>query len=319
MAGRVTVAHPPGPDAGLARVWLIEAVLPAGTFRIARADRAFTHDGAFYSNYDVRLDPAPAPSATKLPSRFRLLISNVAGDVSAVAPAGTDIAGSQVRLRLLDATNPAAPPLAIEERCVNAADLSGHPAVLHLGRPRGPRSSGRPTGAKRPPAWQRLRRRLRRSWNEILNVAEERLKRPKLTSWPVCLNLTNTLACNLRCSMCQQTLDEIPQRVMDIELYRKVRDELFEHISEVSLTTMGEPLCVPRGFLEELISDIERFDLRLHLTTNATLFGSTAQLDRLAAIAGIVMISIDGASRETYERIRARGRWDWRTTITSPH
>jgi hypothetical protein len=72
--------------------------------------------------------------------------------------------------------------------------------------------------------------------------------------------------------MCEQALEDIPQQVMDIDLYRKVRDEMFEHISDLALRTMGEPFCATRAFIDELLWDVERFDLRLHVTTNATLF-----------------------------------------------
>ncbi len=156
----------------------------------------------------------------------------------------------------------------------------------------------------------RVVRQFRRWGNELLSIYEERTKRPNLRSFPVFLNLQHTATCNLRCTMCQQAYDEIPQEVMDIELYRRVRDQFFEGISELSLSVMGEPFCVPKRFFEEILDDVDRYDLRLEMTTNATLFGSDAQLERVARLTTKMVISIDGATRETFEKIRLRGKWD---------
>jgi len=156
----------------------------------------------------------------------------------------------------------------------------------------------------------RMTRKFRRWGNELLSIFEERTKRPNPRCFPVLLNLLHTSICNLRCTMCQQAYDDIPQRVMDIELYRQVRDQFFERISELSLTVMGDPFCVPKPFLNEILDDVDRYDLRLEITTNATLFGSDAELERVARLTTKMAISIDGATRETFEKIRVRGKWD---------
>ena len=156
----------------------------------------------------------------------------------------------------------------------------------------------------------RVRRKLRRLANEVRTQVGERTKRPALASDPVHVNLNHTAICNLRCVMCEQALTDIPQRVMAPEVYQRVRDELFDRISEVSLTVMGDPFCVPKPFLREILDDVERYDLRLLITTNALLFGDEQELERLARLVVKLIVSIDGATRETYERIRKPGKWD---------
>ncbi len=155
----------------------------------------------------------------------------------------------------------------------------------------------------------RVRRKLRRWTNELRAQAAERAKAPLLLSAPVHLNLNHTTICNLRCTMCEQGLGGVPQRVMERGVYRRVRDELFDSVSEVSLTVMGDPFCAPKDFLDELWSDIERYDLRLEITTNALLLGDEAELERLLRLLRRIVISIDGATRETYERIRKPAKW----------
>jgi len=133
---------------------------------------------------------------------------------------------------------------------------------------------------------------------------------PGSRSWPISINLNHTTICNLRCIMCQQALEDIPQQVMDLGVYRRIRDELFEHISEVALTVMGDPFCVPKPFLNEILDDIERYDLQLEITTNATLFGNDEQLDRLARLTSRMIISIDGGTKETFEHVRVKANWE---------
>lgn len=169
--------------------------------------------------------------------------------------------------------------------------------------------------APRPSALWRLRRKLRRWRNELRSIYEERMKRPSLEAWPVLINLNHTTVCNLRCIMCEQALDDIPQKIMEPEVYHRIRDELFERASEVSLTVMGDPLCVPKSFLDELLDDIDRFDLRLEITTNATLFGSDEDLEKLSRVTNKMVISMDGATKETFERIRVRA--DWERTVAN--
>jgi len=159
-------------------------------------------------------------------------------------------------------------------------------------------------------AVHRVKRKLRRLENELRSIQDERLKRPVPRAWPVFVNLHHTAVCNLRCTMCQQAYDSIPQELMDIDLYRRTRDELFERASELSLSVMGDPFCVPRPFLNEILDDVERYDLRLEVTTNATLFGDDAEVERLARLTTRMVVSIDGATKETFEKIRVRGRWE---------
>jgi MoaA/NifB/PqqE/SkfB family radical SAM enzyme len=174
-----------------------------------------------------------------------------------------------------------------------------------------PRAGEIPAGRSRPFSLSyRVRRKLRRVANEVRAQVAERAKLPQLASDPVHVNLNHTAVCNLRCVMCEQGLTEIPQKVMDLSVYWRVRDELFDRASEVSLTVMGDPFCVPKRFLHEILDDIERYDLRLEITTNALLFGDEVELERLARLVNKLIVSIDGATQETYERIRKPGKWD---------
>ena len=154
----------------------------------------------------------------------------------------------------------------------------------------------------------RLRRRLGRLRNELRSVLEERGKRGSLKAWPVTLYLYHTTVCNLRCVFCEQAFG-VPQLLMRPEVYARIRDELFEHVSELALTVMGEPLCAPSAFVGQLLDDAERFDLRLEMTTNATLLGPDEQLRRFLRRAHRINVSVDGATAATYEALRPPAKW----------
>lgn len=168
-----------------------------------------------------------------------------------------------------------------------------------------------PDAPRRTPSrLYRLRRKLRRLANELRSIHAERLKLEHVVADPVLLNLNHTTICNLRCMMCVQALEDVPQQVMQPEVYRRIRDELFDRVSHISLTVMGDPFCVPRAFFDEILDDVEHYDLRLELTTNATLLGKDEELERLARLTNKMVFSFDGATKETFERIRVPAKWD---------
>ncbi|QDU65842.1 radical SAM/SPASM domain-containing protein [Engelhardtia mirabilis] len=162
----------------------------------------------------------------------------------------------------------------------------------------------------RPGPLRRLRRKLRRWRNELTSIVAERRKSPRMDGYPVHVNLNHTTICNLRCTMCAQGLYDVPQQIMEPEVYFRIRDELFDHISEISLTVMGDPFCVPKPFMAQVLDDVERHDLRLEITTNATLLGDDEELERLARVVNKMVISFDGSTKEVFERVRVRANWE---------
>ena len=160
---------------------------------------------------------------------------------------------------------------------------------------------------------RRMRRALRwfgRRGNELRSIIDERLKRPSPKAWPVYVNVQHTSVCNLRCIMCPQGFDTVPQEIMDLEVYRRIRGQAFEHASELSLSVMGDPFCVPAAFLEEILDDVEWHGLRLEITTNATLLGKPARIERIARLTTRMIFSIDASSKEVLERVRVGVKWE---------
>ncbi|MEW6745245.1 MAG: radical SAM protein [Planctomycetota bacterium] len=125
---------------------------------------------------------------------------------------------------------------------------------------------------------------------------------------PVWLNMTNSTVCNLRCTFCNQAYGKGVDWRMEEPIYRQIVTELYPFLETVQLTAYGEPMMTPN--LYGKMADMERFGVKMELVTNATLMKGQKLLARMARVLGLLTVSIDGATRETYESLRIGARFD---------
>ena len=118
--------------------------------------------------------------------------------------------------------------------------------------------------------------------------------------------------CNLRCQMCPIQFRQDgppfgPPAFMAFEHFTTLIDQ-FEELRELHLQGLGEPMMHPRFF--DMIEYAVEKGIRVTTNTNLTLL-TTARAERCVT-SGLhgIHVSIDGASAETYERIRARAHFD---------
>jgi pyruvate-formate lyase-activating enzyme len=159
------------------------------------------------------------------------------------------------------------------------------------------------TGGYRP-TW-------RRRSNLYLTRYEYLRGRTRLRSRPIRLVVEPASACNLRCPYCFTGAGEIGRgrALMPLDLYRRVLEELGDYLFDVELFHWGEPLLHPD--LEVMIRDAAERGIATTINTNLAVPFEAARAERLVA-SGLteITISIDGASQETYEQYRVRGRLD---------
>lgn len=114
--------------------------------------------------------------------------------------------------------------------------------------------------------------------------------------------LESTVLCNSRCVMCpNRFIERAP--FMPVDAFKRVADEAYDlGAREFSLSQYGEPLIDPD--LETRIAYLRRHDVMVMLFTN----GSLMSRDRAKSLidAGLTncAFSLDGGTKETYERIR---------------
>jgi len=117
------------------------------------------------------------------------------------------------------------------------------------------------------------------------------LKSPYLVDWAI------TSKCNLSCRHCRG----FPAAELSTARARKLVSEIAELKPDWVIIEGGEPLL--RDDLFELLGLMREEQLAVHLITNGQLVNSRI-IDSLKGLGVKVMVSIDGARPETYERVR---------------
>ena len=118
--------------------------------------------------------------------------------------------------------------------------------------------------------------------------------------------------CNLRCQMCpipfrRDGPPHGPPAFMDCDLFLRLLDQ-FPDLEELQLQGLGEPTMHPRFF--EMVEAAVARGIRVSTNTNATLLNARRAERCVTSGLGEIHISIDGATAETYGRVRVRARLD---------
>ena len=116
--------------------------------------------------------------------------------------------------------------------------------------------------------------------------------------------------CNLRCIMCYLTYTDKAPHLMEMDLFRKIAREVFPKTRVLVLSWATEPL-VHRDIAEMVAIAKNEYGIpQVTMITNATLLSS--ELSEQFASGGLdkLYISMDGATKATYEQIRINGNFD---------
>lgn len=135
---------------------------------------------------------------------------------------------------------------------------------------------------------------------------------PDPTPSPTYIQIEPVGQCNLRCQMCaipfrQDGPPYGPPAFMQFDLFTRLVDE-FENLKTLHLQGLGEPMMHPRFF--EMVQYAKEKGIRVTTNTNLTLLNAQRALACVASGLDELHVSIDGANKETYERIRVRGRYE---------
>lgn len=119
--------------------------------------------------------------------------------------------------------------------------------------------------------------------------------------------------CNLRCTICRFGDEESvrdPVRYFKPEEFKAIFEDISPYISQVMLSCAAEPL-ISKYFLEILsIASNTPHPIDINFCTNALLM--TDSIRRHINEKGVtnIMISMDGASKSTYERVRVGSKYE---------
>lgn len=126
---------------------------------------------------------------------------------------------------------------------------------------------------------------------------------------PTMVNIEPTNKCNLKCIMCPRDEMERNLGVMDLDTFKKVIDQCVQTgVTQITLNGYGEPFIAKQVF--EMIAYTMQTPLKLKINTNGHYLNSTNIEKLLAQPPHHLSISMDGATRETYEKVRINGKFD---------
>lgn len=123
----------------------------------------------------------------------------------------------------------------------------------------------------------------------------------RVSSLPIFVQIEPAVICNLKCKMCIAPFSKKDVSYLTLEKFKIIRRE-FPYLRKISLVGVGEPLLNPELF--EIIRFAKKEKIRTGFTTNGVLLTSQI-IDRiLDSGCDWLNISIDGATKETYQEIR---------------
>lgn len=130
----------------------------------------------------------------------------------------------------------------------------------------------------------------------------------QVNAFPLEVMVETANCCNLRCEMCFQSKTNISQvsgqELMDFSTFKKIIDECVrEGVYSVKLSWRGEPLMNPE-FIKMVKYAKSKKILEVATLTNGMLLDKETSRQLVDLGMDIVIISIDGFTKETYEKIR---------------
>jgi MoaA/NifB/PqqE/SkfB family radical SAM enzyme len=131
---------------------------------------------------------------------------------------------------------------------------------------------------------------------------------PVATQDPVCLYLETTNRCNLLCTTCPRTYEELePPSDMSWELFTSIIDQ-FPRIERVVLHGVGEPMMVAE--LPAMVRYIKARGAYALFNTNGTLMREKKSRELIEAGLDEMRISLDAADAKGFELVRGRDLFD---------
>ena len=125
---------------------------------------------------------------------------------------------------------------------------------------------------------------------------------------PVCLYLETTNRCNLPCTTCPRTFEELePAANMSWDLFRSIVDQ-YPEIARVVLHGVGEPLMVPN--LPRMVRYLKARGIYVLFNTNGTLLNERRGRDLIDSGLDELRVSLDAAEPQAFKAVRGKDAFD---------
>lgn len=137
--------------------------------------------------------------------------------------------------------------------------------------------------------------------NKARNFRERKDNQPIIESLPLVAKIEVTNRCNLRCIMCRDKNDSRLIKDLDFSHFIKLQP-LFPTLLSAYLYGIGEALTYP--YVLDMFEMLLEYNVNVGIITNGILINQTLAEQWVKKNLYKLSISIDGANKETYERIR---------------
>jgi radical SAM protein with 4Fe4S-binding SPASM domain len=139
------------------------------------------------------------------------------------------------------------------------------------------------------------------------------MKADKVFGYPTHLTVDVTNICKLKCPLCPTGVGAPGRKkgMMPLTTYKKIIDELGTYLISIDLFNWGEPLM--NRDVSAMIAYAHSRHIVTSLSSNLQHFSEAAAEQLISSGLDILILSIDGASQESYEKYRVGG--DFRKTI----
>jgi radical SAM protein with 4Fe4S-binding SPASM domain len=133
-------------------------------------------------------------------------------------------------------------------------------------------------------------------------------KKNAVFGYPFMLMLEPTNICNLRCPLCITGSKLMTRKdgTMPLENYKELINEMGRYLVHLTLWSQGEPF-VNRDFMEMVKYASER-GIRTMTSTNGHFLTENAE-EIVESGLDVLIVAVDGASQETYEKYRVNGNF----------
>lgn len=128
--------------------------------------------------------------------------------------------------------------------------------------------------------------------------------------YPYAISIEPINACDLRCEFCSAPPWELqrPKRAVTIDEFKKIVDDVKGFTHYLFLYLSGEPFLNPH--LPEMIAYATKNNLHVTVSTNFNALSEQHISDVVSAKLDHLILSVDGASKETYEQMRKGGNFE---------
>jgi Predicted Fe-S oxidoreductases len=134
-------------------------------------------------------------------------------------------------------------------------------------------------------------------------------RKEKCNYLPVRLWVETSARCNLACRLCiNKDIDASLKGDMDLGFFKKIIDDACGYVFDVNLFHRGEPLLNKN--IVEMVQYAHSKNIKTRIHTNGTLLNSGLSESLIRAGLNFISFSVDGYTKETYEKNRINAKYD---------